>query len=65
VTESERQARIGALKVALAEVAERFEKRDDYIVELRELSVGPTEIAFLAKLTPAGIVKIIQRKAQS
>lgn len=65
MTESERQARIGVLKVSLAEVAERFAERDDLIVELRELGVGPTEIARIACLTPAGIVKIIQRKAQS
>lgn len=65
MTESERQARIGALKVALADLAEDFAQRDDWIVELRELGVGPTEIAHLVRLTPAGIIKIIQRKAQS
>lgn len=65
MTESERQARIGVLKVSLADLAEDFAQRDDWIVELRELGVGPTEIARLAHLTPAGIVKIVKRKAQS
>lgn len=64
MTESERQARIGILKVALADLAENFAQRDDWIVELRELGVFPTEIARIAKLTPAGIVKIVQRKAR-
>jgi len=67
VTESERQHRIGGLKAALAEAAEQaesnLEDRDQYIVELRSLGVGPTELARLAKMSRSGIDNLLKRKA--
>jgi hypothetical protein len=66
VTESERQRRIGGLKAALAQAAAQAEEslvdRDIYIVKLRELGVGTTELARLAKMSRSGIDNLLKRK---
>ena len=62
VTETARHHRIASLKTELEETRERMNRRDSIIHELRNLGVGPTELAKLSGLTRAGVYDVLKRK---
>lgn len=63
MTETERHHRIADLKTELEEARELMKRRDDIIVELRKLGVGPTELAELSGLSRAGVYDLLRRKS--
>ena len=62
MTETERHHHIASLKAALEEAREATKRRDHIIHELRNLGVGPTELAKLSGLTRAGVYDVLKRK---